>query len=91
VAALVGADGDPLDVLLDGRLGDLVDRAVVTEVDDLAPLGLEEAPHDVDGGVVAVEQAGGGDEADRMDGAMEAHQTRAPPTVPPTARLRVTR
>ena len=59
MAALVGADGDTLDVLVDGGADDLVDRAVVAQVDDLGPLGLQEAAHDVDGGVVPVEQAGG--------------------------------
>jgi hypothetical protein len=33
------------------------------EVDDLGAHALQDAPHDVDGRVVAVEQAGGGDEA----------------------------
>ena len=47
---------------------DLVDRAVVAEVDHLGALALEDPPHDVDGGVVAVEQAGGGDEPHRVDG-----------------------
>ncbi len=36
VAALVGADGDALHVLLQRRVDDLVDRAVVAEVDHLA-------------------------------------------------------
>ena len=67
MAALVGAHGDPLDILLDGCLGDLVDRTIVPQVDDLDPLGLQEAPHDIDSGVVAVEQAGGRDEPDRVD------------------------
>ncbi len=68
VAALVGADGDALHILGDGGRHHLVDRAVVPEVDDLGPLGLEEAAHDVDGGVVTVEQGGGGDEAHRVPG-----------------------
>ena len=71
MAALVGADRHPLDVLLDRRPDHLVDRAVVAEVDDLGPLGLEQAPHDVDGGVVPVEQAGRGHEPDRMDRSVE--------------------
>ena len=40
-------------------------RAVVAEVDHLRALPLDQPPHDVDRGVVAVEQAGGGDEAQR--------------------------
>ena len=64
VAALVGADGDAVGVLLDGGRDDLVDRAVVPEVDHLRALALQDAPHDVDRRVVPVEQARRGDEAD---------------------------
>ena len=64
VAALVRADGDALRVLLQRGGDDLVHRAVVAEVDHLGPHVHEDAPHDVDGGVVAVEQRRGGDEAD---------------------------
>src|SRR5690606_28792502 len=38
------------------------------EVDDFRALGLDQAAHDVDRGVVAVEQAGGGDETQRGRG-----------------------
>src|SRR5262249_9691761 len=44
------------------------DGAVVTEVDDLGAFGLEDAAHDVDGGVVAVEEACSGDEAQSARG-----------------------
>ncbi len=63
VPALVGADGDALHILLQGGRDHLIDRAVVPQVDDLGPHALQQPAHDVDGGVVAVEQAGGGDEA----------------------------
>ena len=63
VAALVGRDADALGVLLDGGVDDFLDRAVVAEVDDLRSLRLEDSAHDVDGRVVAVEERGGGDEA----------------------------
>jgi hypothetical protein len=43
----------------------------VAEVDHLDALALEDPPHDVDRGVVAVEQAGGGDEAHRVHRAVE--------------------
>src|SRR5690606_34052975 len=66
VAALVGGHGDPLDVLLDRAAHDLADRAVVPEVDDLGAAQLHQAAHDVDGGVVAVEQGGGSDDPDRV-------------------------
>ncbi len=66
VAALVRRDRDALDVLLDGGVHDLLDRAVVAEVHDLAALAHEDPPHDVDRGVVPVEQAGRGDESHRV-------------------------
>jgi hypothetical protein len=66
VPALVGADRDPLHVLLDRRVDDLLDAAVVPEVDDLGALALHDPPHDVDRGVVAVEQGGGRDDAHRV-------------------------
>ena len=63
VAALVGRHGDALGVLLDRGLDDLAHRTVVPEVDDLGAAGLRDPAHDVDRGVVAVEQRGRGDEA----------------------------
>jgi len=56
VAALVGGDRDALGVLLDGGVDDLFDRAVVAEVDDLGAVRLQDAAHDVDGGIVTVEE-----------------------------------
>ena len=50
-------------VFLDSGVDDFGDRAVVTEVDDLGTGGLQDATHDVDRRVVAVEQARGSDEA----------------------------
>ena len=64
VPALVGGHGDGLGVFLDGRGDHLVHAAVVPQVDDFASGFLHDAPHDVDGGVVAVKQAGCGDDAD---------------------------
>ncbi len=64
VAALVGGDRDALGVLLDGGVDDFLDRAVVAEVDDLCAVRLQDAAHDVDGRVVAVEQRRRGHETD---------------------------
>ena len=64
VATLVAGDRDALGVLLDGGLDDVLHGAVVAQVDDLAARGLEDAAHDVDAGVVAIEETGGGDETD---------------------------
>jgi len=63
VAALVGADGDALHVLLQRGSDDFLHAAVVSQVDHLGAHGLQDAPHDVDCGVVPIEQRGGGDEA----------------------------
>ena len=68
VAALVGRQRDALHVLLDRGRDHGVDAAVVAEVDDLGALRLQDAPHDVDRRVVAVEQAGRRDEPDRVRG-----------------------
>ena len=70
VAALVGADGDALHVFLQRGGDDFVDAAVVAQVDHFGAHALQDAPHDVDRRVVAVEQARGGDEAHLVGGAV---------------------
>jgi hypothetical protein len=65
VAALVGRQRDGVGVLLQRRAHHVFHRAVVAEVDHFGALRLDDAPHDVDGRVVAVEQAGRGDKAQR--------------------------
>jgi len=70
VSALVGADGDALNVLLQGGRDHLIDAAVVTQVDDLRPHALQDAAHDVDRCVMPVEQACCGDEAHLVRGAV---------------------
>src|SRR5690348_16519282 len=62
VAALVGRHGDRVGILLQRGAHHVLDRAVVAEVDHLRALGLDDPPHDVDRCVVAIEQAGRGDE-----------------------------
>ena len=74
MAALVGGDRDRVRVFLDRGLDDLVDRAVVAEVDHLGALRLEQPPHDVDGGVVAVEEAGGRHDPESLAGALGGPQ-----------------
>ncbi len=63
VATLVAGNGDTLRIFLQGGGDDLFDRAVVPKVDYLGAIGHQDASHDVDGGVMAIEQRGGGDEA----------------------------
>ena len=65
VAALVGGERDGVGVLLQRGAHHVLDRAVVAQVDDLGALRLDQPAHDVDRGVVAVEQARGGDETQR--------------------------
>ncbi len=64
MAALIGANGHGMGVLLHHSGHDLGHRPVVAEVDDFGPGGLENAPNHVYGGVVAVEQARRRDETD---------------------------
>jgi len=63
MATLVATDRDALHVFLESCGDDLVDRAVVPQVDHLGAHAHQDAPHDVDRRVVAVEQARGGDKA----------------------------
>ena len=67
VPTLVRADRQALHVLLQRRTHHLVDRTVVTEMDHLRPLRLQDAAHDVDRHIVPIEQARSSDEADRVD------------------------
>ena len=78
VAALVRRHGDALHVLLDAGVDDLLHAAVVPEVDHLGALALQDAAHDVDRGVMAVEQAGGGDETHRVLRLVEVAQRGLP-------------
>src|SRR6266545_4909199 len=64
VTALVGGDRDPLDVFLQRGGHDFVDRAIVPEMDHFGAARLQDAAHDVDCGVVAVEERRRRHEAD---------------------------
>ena len=72
VPALVRAHRDRVRVLLDRGPDDLGDSPVVPEVDHLRPTRLDEPAHDVDRRVVAVEQRGRRDDAERGDPDLEA-------------------
>ena len=71
VTALVGRHRHGVRVLLDRGGDDLLHRAIVAQVDHLGALGLEQAAHDVDGRVVAVEERGGGDHPHAVRRAMQ--------------------
>src|SRR5438874_5846823 len=64
VSALVGGHRDPLDVFLERGRHDLLDRAVVPQMDNFGTARLQDAAHDVDRGVVAVEKRRRRHEAD---------------------------
>ena len=66
VTTLVTGDGNGVGVFLDGRANDIQYAAVVAQVDDLAALRLDQPPHDIDGRVVTIEQAGGCNETQRQ-------------------------
>ena len=70
VTTLVRAEGNALRILLQRSSHHLVNAAVVPQVDDLGAHALQNAAHDVDGGIVAVKQAGGGDKAYLVDRAV---------------------
>ncbi len=65
VAALVRTERDRVGVFLQRGAHDVLDAAVVAQMDHLGALRLDQAAHDVDRRVVAVEQARRGDEAQR--------------------------
>ena len=58
VTALVGTDRNTLRILLQRRLHDFRNRTVVGQVDDLDTQRLKNPPHDIDGGIMPVKQAG---------------------------------
>ncbi len=63
VPALVARHRETLHVFLQRRGDDVLDRAVVAQVDHFRTHALQDAPHDVDAGVMAVEQGRRRDEA----------------------------
>ena len=64
MAALVGADCDALSVLLQRGIDDLRHRTVMPQMDNLGTGCLQDPAHDIDRGIVSVEQTGGGNETD---------------------------
>src|SRR5258708_28445331 len=53
---LIGGDRDRLHVVWQGCSDDFLHRAVMAEMNDFGARGLQHPAHDVDGGIVAVEQ-----------------------------------
>jgi hypothetical protein len=58
VSALVGADRDSIHIFLNGSANDFLHRAIVCKVDYFGTAGLKYAAHNIDGSIMAIEQAG---------------------------------
>ena len=75
VAALVGGDGNALNIFLQGGIDNFLHRAVMTEMDNFHSGGLENAAHDVDGGIVAVKERGRGNKTNFVSGLVQRFLT----------------
>jgi hypothetical protein len=64
VPTLVGSDGNGLHILLDGTVYNFLNGSIVSQVDHLTACGLNDAPHDVNCGIVPIEERGRRDNAD---------------------------
>ena len=64
MSPLIAGNGNPLGVFFNGGLHDLFHTSVMPEVNDLGPLLLQDPSHNINGRVMAVKQAGGGNDAD---------------------------
>ena len=73
VAALVGTDGDAVRILLDRGTDDVVDAAIMAKVDHFGALRLDQAAHDVDRGIMAVEQGCGRHKTQRRRTTLARH------------------
>ena len=60
---LIRADGDSIDIFLNGSIYDFLDRAIVGEMNDLGTTGLQDTAHDVDGGIMPIEKTCSSNEA----------------------------
>src|SRR5687768_8271061 len=54
--ALVRSDGNTLHVLLDSAFNDLFYRTVMTKMNDLCTLALQNAPHNIDCCIMSIKQ-----------------------------------
>ena len=63
MTALIGTHGDTVHILLEGGTDHLLHGAVVAQMDDFGACRLQDAAHDIDGSIVAIEKTGGGNES----------------------------
>ncbi len=71
--ALVRADGDAVGIFLHRRTDNFGHRAVMAQVNNFDTQALQNAAHDVDGGIVPIEQTGSGNETQWGDLAGVGH------------------
>ena len=71
MATLVRSHRNGLSVFLDGTVDHFVYTAVVAEVNDLTTGTLHDTAHDVDGGIVTIEQAGSRDDTNVVLGGVD--------------------
>jgi hypothetical protein len=65
--ALVGRDCNGISIFLNGCTNNIQYAAVVTQMDYFSALSLDQAPHDVDRRIMAIEQRGSGNESQWPD------------------------
>jgi hypothetical protein len=70
MSTLVTGNGYSLYIFLNSGLNDLFYRAVMSQVNDLSAFALHDAPHDIDRGIMPVEQGGSGNDPDFICGAI---------------------
>lgn len=58
MTTLVTGDGNSMSIFLNSTIDNLCNRAIVTKMNDLGTLALHDAPHNIDGSVMAVKQRG---------------------------------
>ncbi len=59
MAALIGADGNGVGILLNRRPHHLVDTAIMAEMHHLDTAALNQPAHHIDGGIVTIKQRSG--------------------------------
>ena len=62
--ALVGGNGNSLNIFLYGTIHNFLHLPVVAEMDHFHTCALQYAAHNIDGGIVPVEKRGSGNNAD---------------------------
>ena len=62
MTALIRRHGDSVNVFLNSRIDHLIYTTIMTKVDHFNSGTLDDAAHDIDGGVVAIKKRGGGND-----------------------------